>query len=188
MVYVTHDQVEAMTLGDRIVVMHEGRVQQAGAPLELYQQPANRFVALFIGSPTINLVPARVISTGQDGLEIALDDDHRVYATVYGMHLLPGAPVELGIRPEHFVLAQGEASPAAARFACEVSLVEQLGESHLIHARGPGGIDLVARSPGHTRLRPGERIELEARAEMLYVFDRDGRACLRLFPEGHRHG
>ncbi|WP_077035108.1 sn-glycerol-3-phosphate ABC transporter ATP-binding protein UgpC [Pelomonas sp. KK5] len=137
MVYVTHDQVEAMTLGDRIVVMHEGRIQQAGTPLELYQRPANRFVASFIGSPTINLL--------KDG------------------------ETEIGIRPEHLQLAgPGE---AALRLRGVVTLVEQLGESHLVYLRSEAGHELVMRGPAQTTLRPGDPIEVMARAEALLRFD-----------------
>ncbi|MBN8488805.1 MAG: sn-glycerol-3-phosphate ABC transporter ATP-binding protein UgpC, partial [Burkholderiales bacterium] len=100
-VYVTHDQVEAMTLGDRIVVMHEGRIQQAGTPLQLYQQPCNLFVAGFIGSPKMNLLPARVLSAAADGVVLSLNDGTQVRATVDGHGLAAGTPVTLGLRAEH---------------------------------------------------------------------------------------
>src|SRR6185436_4906182 len=99
MVYVTHDQVEAMTLGDKIVVMHEGRVQQAGTPVELYEQPANRFVATFIGSPAINLLPATVSASGHDGLVLALARGAQARAQVEAGELRNGQAVEIGIRP-----------------------------------------------------------------------------------------
>ncbi|HEY9027951.1 MAG TPA: sn-glycerol-3-phosphate ABC transporter ATP-binding protein UgpC, partial [Burkholderiaceae bacterium] len=137
MVYVTHDQVEAMTLGDRIVVMHEGRIQQAGTPLELYEHPANRFVAGFIGSPTMNFVAADVRASHADGACLALQGDGTVDVAVDGARLVPGQRAEIGIRPEHFVVADGS-SPAdggAVQFGGEVTLVEQLGESHLVYLR-----------------------------------------------------
>jgi len=106
MVYVTHDQVEAMTLGDKIVVLSEGHVQQAGTPLTLYQQPANRFVATFIGSPTINLLPARVIEVLDAGVRLQLGNGSKVLATVDGSRLQVGETVEVGLRPEHCEVLQ----------------------------------------------------------------------------------
>ena len=120
MVYVTHDQVEAMTLGDRIVVMHEGRIQQAGSPLELYEHPANRFVAVFIGSPTINLVPATTQACSAAGARLRGARGLRGRRAVDGAALAPGQRVEIGIRPEHLHVADGneavaQASASAAR-------------------------------------------------------------------------
>jgi multiple sugar transport system ATP-binding protein len=181
MVYVTHDQVEAMTLGDRIVVMHEGRIQQAGSPLELYEHPANRFVATFIGSPTINLVPATTQACSSSGIRVQVHAGCEVDAPVDGGALAPGQPVELGIRPEHLAVADGagDASRDGLRFGGEVTLIEQLGESHLVYVRCADGLELVARAPGHTRLRIGDRIGLEAEPAQLHVFDAEGRACRR---------
>ncbi|MDY0747470.1 sn-glycerol-3-phosphate ABC transporter ATP-binding protein UgpC [Paucibacter sp. R3-3] len=151
MVYVTHDQVEAMTLGDKIVVMHEGRIQQAGTPLELYQRPANRFVASFIGSPTINLLPGTLLPDS-------------------GAH-------EIGIRPEHLQLAEpGRAPPGGLHLRGEITLVEQLGESHLVYLRSEQGLELVMRGTAQTALRPGEAIEVVAAADSLSFFDTAGQA------------
>jgi len=157
MVYVTHDQVEAMTLGDKIVVMHEGRIQQAGTPLELYQRPANRFVASFIGSPTINLLPATLLAGA------------------------PAAAAEIGIRPEHLQLAgPGLATDAALRLRGAVTLVEQLGESHLVYLRNDEhGHELVMRGPAQTMLRPGDTVEVVATTSSLSLFDAAGRALLQ---------
>jgi len=185
MVYVTHDQVEAMTLGDKIVVMHEGCVQQAGAPLELYQQPANRFVASFIGSPQINLLPAKVTATGPI-VQFELPFGQPARATVETARLLEGQAVEIGVRPEHLRLADAGATGQAdgIRLDAEVVLVEQLGESHLVHLRAYDHHELVVRGNAHTRLRIGDRVVAWAPAEALHVFITDGRACRRLFPEG----
>jgi multiple sugar transport system ATP-binding protein len=182
MVYVTHDQVEAMTLGDRIVVMHEGRIQQAGSPLELYEHPANRFVASFIGSPTINLASAEVRAASAQGATLAVHGDGLVEIPVDGSRLAPGRRVDIGIRPEHLALADGAAAPGAGmlQFGGEVTLVEQLGESHLVYLRCADGLELVARGPGHTPVRIGDRIGLRAQAARLQVFDADGLACRRL--------
>jgi multiple sugar transport system ATP-binding protein len=179
MVYVTHDQVEAMTLGDRIVVMHEGRIQQAGTPLELYEHPANRFVASFIGSPTINLVPATTEACSAAGTRLQVHAGCVVDVAVDGTALASGQAVEIGIRPEHLRVADGIESPAGIRFGGEVTLIEQLGESHLVYLRCADGLELVSRAPGHTRLRPGDRIALEADPALLHVFGADGIACPR---------
>jgi ABC-type sugar transport system ATPase subunit len=154
MVYVTHDQVEAMTLGDRIVVMHEGRIQQAGSPLELYEHPANRFVATFIGSPTINLVPATTQACSAAGVRLEVHAGCVVDAPIDGSRLAPAQRVELGIRPEHLVMADGaEADAQGLRFGGEVTLVEQLGESHLVYVR-PGTRVSRARAHPPARGRP----------------------------------
>ena len=179
MIYVTHDQVEAMTLGDRIVVMHEGRIQQAGSPLELYEHPANRFVASFIGSPTINLVPATTQACSAAGARVEVHAGCVVDVPVDAATLAPGQPVELGIRPEHLRVADGNAASTGVRFGGEITLIEQLGESHLLYLRCADGLELVSRAPGHTRLRLGDRIALEALPESLHVFDADGVACSR---------
>jgi multiple sugar transport system ATP-binding protein len=185
MVYVTHDQVEAMTLGDKIVVMHEGRVQQAGTPVELYEQPANRFVATFIGSPAINLLPATVSASGDDGLVLALARGAQARAQVDARELRTGQAVEIGIRPEHFTSVAPNAMAAAqdgdgVRFEGDVVLVEQLGESHLVYMRTDGGEELVMRGSALTRARPGDRAAWRAPAQALHLFDADGRAHRRL--------
>ena len=179
MVYVTHDQVEAMTLGDRIVVMHEGRIQQAGTPLELYEHPANRFVASFIGSPTINLVPAATQACSAAGARLEVHAGCVVDVAVDGASLSPGQAVEIGIRPEHLRVADGDAPGAGIRFGGEITLIEQLGESHLVYLRCADGLELVSRASGHTRLRVGDRIALEADPATLHVFDAGGAACAR---------
>jgi multiple sugar transport system ATP-binding protein len=185
MVYVTHDQIEAMTLGDRIVVMHEGRIQQAGTPLELYEHPSNRFVASFIGSPTINLVPATTEACAAAGARLQVHAGCVVDVAVDGSALAPGQAVEIGIRPEHLMVTDGRSETAAdaasprIRFGGEVTLIEQLGESHLVYLRCADGLELVSRASGHTRLRVGDRIALEADPVGLHVFDAQGAACPR---------
>ena len=120
MIYVTHDQVEAMTLGDRIVVMKDGEVQQVGAPLEVYDRPANRFVAGFIGSPEMNFVEGEIVA--ENGAPAFRFDDTRLrLAPDQANGLSAGDTVTLGIRPEHVVLEAGRGTPS------EVVLVEQMG-------------------------------------------------------------
>ncbi len=184
MVYVTHDQVEAMTLGDRIVVMHEGRIQQAGSPLALYEQPANRFVALFIGSPAMNLLPAQVLRQRDDHVVLRLAEGPELVALVQPALLHEGVAVEAGIRPEQLrVLPDGQARGEAG-LPCTVTLLEQLGESHLLHLRTSGGLELVARGHGHGRHRAGDAVGVVLAPEALHVFDAEGRAARRLFADG----
>jgi ABC-type sugar transport system ATPase subunit len=148
MIYVTHDQVEAMTLADRIVVLRAGRIEQADTPLALFNRPANRFVAGFIGAPSMNFLPAA-----------ALHADH------------PAAAVTAGIRPQHLRLARGG---EAAALSAEVRLVEALGTETVVHGVMPSAERLLAVLPGQARLAPGDRIGLGCDLEDLHFFDAEG--------------
>jgi multiple sugar transport system ATP-binding protein len=188
MVYVTHDQVEAMTLGDKIVVLHEGRVQQAGTPLTLYQQPANRFVATFIGSPTINLMPGRVTEVTAQGARVQLGNGCRLLATVDTTGLQVGESVEVGLRPEHCdVLPAGTPpGPDDAAFDAEITLVEHLGESNLLYLKTDDGQELIIRGDGSAEVHLGDSVIVRAAPEALYLFRADGMACPRLRPGNMR--
>ncbi|MBS3980990.1 MAG: TOBE domain-containing protein, partial [Rhodobacteraceae bacterium] len=159
MVYVTHDQVEAMTLADRIVVLRAGRVEQVGAPLELYENPANAFVAGFIGSPRMNLIPATV----RDGA-----------VTLPGLVLprpgLPagGTPVQVGLRPEHMV-----ASGPAIAATCEA--VERLGAVSYLYARLADGTQVTAQVDAALAVTsPGAAVTLTPDPARALVFAADG--------------
>lgn len=160
MIYVTHDQVEAMTMADRIVVLRAGRVEQIGPPLELYNRPANRFVAGFIGSPRMNFLSGQVAPDGSV-------DVPGLGPIVVAAGLAPGAEVTLGIRPEHI---QPDAH-GPNRISGEVAAIEQLGGISTIRLAQP---DLTAQMPGQTRLRHGERTTLTLPAEAIHVFDAAG--------------
>ena len=150
MVYVTHDQVEAMTLADKIVVLRAGRVEQIGAPLELYNRPCNTFVAGFIGSPRMNFLPAALVA-GHPGAPS-----------------LPAGSHTIGLRPEH-------AEPAAnGPLQLRLNQVEQLGASSVL--RGTVGTDTPFElvCPGQTLLRPGESVALALPAPHLHCFDANG--------------
>ena len=165
MLYVTHDQVEAMTLGQRIVVMHEGQVQQVDTPLALYRNPANRFVATFLGTPAMNLVGGRLLredgwrlATGE-GSALPLPEDVALDAG------LEGREVQLGVRPEH--LLQG----AAARgFDAVVEVVEPMGSDVHVHVRA-GGTALVARLAPESLPEPGDTVRLRIAPAQLHLFD-----------------
>ena len=175
MVYVTHDQVEAMTLGDRIVVLHEGRVQQVGAPLEVYDRPANRFVAGFIGSPAMNFVEGTVEGDGRTfvadggGLRLPLPDGADA-----------GRRVVVGIRPEAIHAAAGRPADAPlVDLAFTVELVEPLGHELYLHARA-GAQRVTARVPPQPLPAPGEAVALAIDASRIHRFDAEtGRSLAR---------
>jgi multiple sugar transport system ATP-binding protein len=186
MVYVTHDQVEAMTLGDKIVVLSDGQVQQAGTPLELYQQPANRFVATFIGSPTINLLPAKVLEARADGVRLQLADGSQVLALVDGTGLGIGESVEVGLRAEHCLVDGAAPDPHDTALHAQITLVEHLGESNLLYLRTDNEQELIVRGDGNAAVRLGDAVIVRARPESLYLFRADGRALPRLKPGNMR--
>ncbi|HUF57773.1 MAG TPA: sn-glycerol-3-phosphate ABC transporter ATP-binding protein UgpC [Thermohalobaculum sp.] len=178
MIYVTHDQTEAMTLADRIAVMREGQVAQVGRPLELYHRPADRFVAGFLGSPAMNFLSVRAAGARGGALRCRLADGTEVATPARADGVAEGAALTLGIRPEH--VRTGGDGPAF-----EVDLVEELGEAHLLHLSGPTGERLVVRRPGGAETRAGARLALAFPAETCHVFGEDGAALARL-PEAER--
>jgi len=169
-IYVTHDQVEAMTLGDRVVVMKDGLVQQVGEPLELYGKPANRFVASFIGSPAMNFAEVTVSSANgalwaeSAGLRIRVPDSRREALQRYN-----GQPITLGIRPEALHVASG-ADAADHVFATTVEVIEPLGNEILLDVRVGANL-LVARVDPATRLKVQEAVRLALDPERLHFFD-----------------
>ena len=161
-IYVTHDQVEAMTLGDRLIVMNAGRVEQIGSPIEVYQRPATTFVAGFIGSPAMNMLPAQLAADARsvelDGLRLAVNGA-RDYA---------GRKVTLGIRPEHVMRGEGLADALA--FAVE--FVEALGADTLVHGYlGQTRLALMVRLPGSERVSAGDVLSVLLPPESLHLFD-----------------
>jgi len=175
MIYVTHDQVEAMTLADRIVVLNGGRVEQIGTPLELYHHPRNLFVAGFIGSPKMNFVTARV--TNCDGSKVTIDIDGRsvIVNVSEATNLQPGISVTLGLRPEDLK----DADPGEAAIEGEVVAVEHLGSESYIHLAYGGAEPLVFKSTGDTAIKPGQRVSVAVPATACYLFDAQGTAIPR---------
>ena len=167
-IYVTHDQVEAMTLGDRIVLMNQGVIQQADEPLEIYRRPANRFVAAFIGSPTMNFFPGRIAGDrfAIDGSDVSLP----LGAEAAGH---PAGPAVLGIRPEDLVVAADGPSMATVT----IDVVEHTGHETLAHFM-LAGTDHVVRLAGGIAVRPGSSLPLAVRPGALHLFssDDEGRA------------
>lgn len=170
MIYVTHDQVEAMTLANRIVVLNGGDIEQVGAPLELYQRPANEFVARFIGSPAMNLLPGKVSKSGFE-TEFHLDSGPMAQIPVASVPASVGAKVRVGVRPEDLGLADKESPLVEGR----ISVVEALGEVTLIHVAVPGAQEpVVAKLPGIHEFCAGGEVRLSASPEKLHVFDSTG--------------
>jgi multiple sugar transport system ATP-binding protein len=177
MVYVTHDQVEAMTLADRIVVLRDGRVEQVGAPLELYHRPANRFVAGFIGSPQMNFIDCTVEGADALGVLVRLPAGRKLRAPVAADGLRAGDRVTLGIRPEH--LLEGRSPQDGATLEGRCFVVEQLGESHLLHAELPEQGRLTVRSGGDAHIGVRDNLTIGVPAGHCHLFLADGRALAR---------
>ena len=173
-VYVTHDQVEAMTMGDRIAVMRDGLLQQIGTPQDLYDHPVNVFVAGFIGSPSMNF--ATTTSEGKDlllgGHKLELTGDQARAADSRP----DGSQVLVGFRPEHIELANGQASDAV-RFPAKVDVVEYLGNEVLIHAQSEGS-EIVAVLPSEKTVSVGDNIQMAVPMEKLHIFDPESEKTL----------
>jgi multiple sugar transport system ATP-binding protein len=188
-VYVTHDQVEAMTLASRIVVLNAGRIEQIGTPMELYQRPVSLFVAEFLGSPRMNCVAGRVVSAGADWVDAEAAGE-RIRIARSGTGAAAGDAVTVGIRPEDLSLAResdGSAmrSDASATDAGRggllrgrVSLLERLGGEALVHVRLDGAVEqpVIAKIAGDAAVAHGERIALRVNLRACHLFDRTGKA------------
>jgi multiple sugar transport system ATP-binding protein len=170
MIFVTHDQVEAMTLADRIVVLRSGVIEQVGTPLELYNRPANLFVAGFIGSPRMNFLAGSVEGSGSNGAEIRGPSGLRLSAPA-GESLRGGEAVTIGVRPEHFVLAE----PGAGMLVGEVQLAEHLGGETFLYVALQSGESIVVELPGQAAPASGERVGLDFDAGAAHVFGAEGR-------------
>ncbi len=162
MIYVTHDQIEAMTLASRIVVLRGGRVEQVARPLDLFNRPANLFVAGFIGAPAMNLFPSRV-----EGGTAALPGGLRVPAP----GLRDGETLTVGLRPQHLRLS-AEGNPGLDQ---RVTLVEALGTETVVHGQAPDGSRILAILPGQPRVAPGDVLRLTFDEAQLHRFDVQGR-------------
>jgi multiple sugar transport system ATP-binding protein len=186
MIYVTHDQVEAMTMGTRICIMNGGRIAQVGHPLDVYNRPANTFVAAFLGNPAMNLLPAentgavggRNIRAGQDTFEIPPDRA----PPFAGMQRLT-----LGIRPEHVRL--GAADDVAGGFAGTVVGLERLGAETLVTIMATGlTVPIMARIIGQSQINLGETVTAAIDLDQVHLFDADGNSLTFSLAEGAFHG
>jgi multiple sugar transport system ATP-binding protein len=175
MIYVTHDQIEAMTLADRIVVLNAGVVEQFGSPLELYRHPQNLFVAGFIGSPKMNFLDGEVTSVSADGVTVNVADGAMLTAPVTANGATPGQKVTVGVRPEHLIEGGGGAGELKGR----VIAVEHLGGETYIYLERRGADPLVVKAAGDSRTRVDEVLPVGVPASACYLFDAQGQAFPR---------
>jgi multiple sugar transport system ATP-binding protein len=178
MIYVTHDQVEAMTMADRIMVLNEGRVEQVASPMELYQNPASLFVAGFIGAPKMNFLEVSVARAVEDRCTVTLFHGAALSAPALGAGIAAGGRLTLGVRPEHVAVEAG------GEVEGEVQALEYLGPRTYVHARLADGSKLVAQTAGDTAIREGDRVAFRLAAESCHLFDAAGKRLER--PAGRR--
>ncbi len=169
MVYVTHDQVEAMTMADTIVVLRDGTVEQIGTPIELYARPRNKFVAGFLGTPQMNMLQGKIGTVANGGLNIAVDGGRGVLdATVDGTGILTEADCTVGIRPEHITLSE------SGSIVGTVIATEMLGAETIVFANLQSGENVTASIPGIRSLQPGANVRFSVDRRFVHVFDEKG--------------
>lgn len=180
MVYVTHDQVEAMTLATRMVVLRAGRVEQVGKPMDLFRRPCNKFVAGFIGSPKMNFFAVTLMSASETEA-VVVDQDGTLHSvSVNAAHLSLGNKITLGVRPERLELVE-EGNDNTIKGT--VLMVERLGDQTLIHTETSSSIEhCIARLPSESRVELGDTVYLKAKNYHYHLFDKDEQACHRLLP------
>jgi len=174
MIYVTHDQVEAMTMADKIVVLQAGQVEQVGSPLELYHHPANLFVAGFIGSPRMNLMQAKVVDISPLGTAVSLPSGARIMVPVEPGTTQSGDTITLGIRPEGLRL------DPSGPISGPVALVERLGGLTLLHVMAEGDQPLTVQIEGSDSTRAHDQIRLAVDPAACHLFDKAGQALPQL--------
>lgn len=175
MVYVTHDQVEAMTMADRIVVLNGGYIEQFGTPMELYHHPATKFVAQFIGQPNMNLIPANIIDIAENGLRVRYPSGYEMMLPVDATEASVGDCLEVGIRSENVVLSE------VGGLCVSVDVLERLGGVSITYGRTIGSSEKFCASlPGDADIVEGRDITLAINPADCHVFGSDGRVLRRL--------
>jgi ABC-type sugar transport system ATPase subunit len=178
MIYVTHDQVEAMTMADRIVVLNKGVVEQTGKPLELYHHPRNIFVAGFIGSPAMNFLPGRITSVADQGITVELGGGEKVTVRCQpDGEAVSGAPITLGIRPETM---NAEGGAGNAQIGGRVSSLERLGGETYLYVDGPAGKNLTVHASGEMAVEIGDTVTISLDGGKCHLFKENGAAFPRL--------
>ncbi|WP_028866632.1 maltose/maltodextrin ABC transporter ATP-binding protein MalK [Psychromonas hadalis] len=190
MVYVTHDQVEAMTMADRIVVLEGGSIAQVGTPLELYHYPQNRFVAGFIGSPKMNFINAKVVELTTHGVKVQLPNDAFLMLQVEQDGLTVGDSVSVGIRPEHIdtsvstQCSKGEPEQGGLILSSEIQVLEQLGHETQIYVEATClESDLIIRYFDVADIAIGQDFQFRLPEHRCHLFKKDGLACKRTYQE-----
>ncbi|MBO0661212.1 sn-glycerol-3-phosphate ABC transporter ATP-binding protein UgpC [Jiella sp. MQZ9-1] len=174
MIYVTHDQVEAMTMADKIVVLKAGLIQQVGSPLDLYNRPANQFVAGFIGSPRMNFMAMSVTKVESDGIVVADTNGRSFTAAVSPDGVAPGDAVTIGVRPEHLEIGSERGHPVT------VETIEQLGGESYLYCKDADGHPITVHKSGQTKIKAGDAAQVFLPEESIHVFKKDGTALTRL--------
>ena len=185
MVYVTHDQVEAMTMADTIVVLRDGAVEQVGTPIELYARPRNQFVACFLGTPQMNLLKAKIKTVTEEGMSLCIDGERgTINATVGGIGNFVGADCTVGIRPEHLALSNDGAIGGT------VVATEMLGSETIVFANLQSGESVTASIRGIRSLPPKAIVRFSVDPRFVHVFDETGIALppLRSWREDYVEG
>ena len=173
MIYVTHDQVEAMTLADRIVVLSAGYIEQVGAPIDLYERPANLFVAQFIGSPAMNILVGSINKSGKN--TSVLVENQKISVPIASSQELDGKPVHLGVRPEDLTIASGKKWVVEGN----VNFVESLGEVTNVYLNVAATKDqFIVKVPGVHDFKPNQTLRLDADPVKMHLFDQSGRSLL----------
>jgi multiple sugar transport system ATP-binding protein len=177
MIYVTHDQVEAMTMADTIVVLRDGAVEQVGPPIELYARPRNQFVAGFLGTPQMNLLKGKVQKVGEHGMSVTIAGERAsLWATASGDGAQVGAGCTIGIRPEHFALSD------EGGLTGTVIATEMLGSETIVFANLPSGETITASVRGICSLSPGTPASFSVDSRFVHVFDNTGQTLPPLRP------
>ena len=176
-IYVTHDQVEAMTLADKIVVLKDGKVEQTGEPMTLYNEPANLFVAKFIGSPPMNFIQTKIQS-----VDLSNDNKFTIELNINGlMYKLPSLLTEsreitLGCRPEHIVLASSKTkNDEGIQFEVTVDLVERLGDVSYLYTHLSNRTDIVVTVSGQSKIKKNDKVNLFLPNNHIHLFDEYGK-------------
>ena len=175
-IYVTHDQVEAMTLADRIVIMRDGKIQQIGKPTDVYENPANLFVAGFIGSPSMNLIPGTIV-LGKNGNEVDVGHGHQLSLPAKFNKAGAGQEVVLGIRPEDFITGADAPGGDYVSLTLPAGVVEPMGNESLVYA-SIGDVEVIGKSPGREVPDQGSTMTFHCPSGHLYLFDAKTGAAL----------
>jgi multiple sugar transport system ATP-binding protein len=184
-IYVTHDQAEAMTLGDRVVVMNEGEIQQVAPPLVVYDYPVNRFVAGFLGTPAMNFIPGRLAGDGE-GLAFQAGDGRLALVPEMAARVrsYAGRPVTLGVRPEDIGhQAAGKFAGRQNALEAAVRVVEPLGDEQIVHLSGPAAATLVSKLDSHVPVAVDERMTVHLAMDRIHLFDDQTGRNISLEPE-----
>ena len=180
MVYVTHDQIEAMTMADKIVVLRDGYVEQIGRPLDLYNSPVNLFVATFIGSPAMNLLNGKISGFSDNSVEVEVNGGHKLsVACSPGTSAATGAPVKFGVRPEHLDMAGHQDTTILGK----VFAVERLGGETYVYLGMEEGMEFTVHAPGDMKVSEGDTISVGVDPEKSHLFTEQGTAFDRIFSQ-----